>query len=224
MKADVADTLKKIKQLQRTAASIRTLSELSTQTSMYIPISPPRRHPSYMQPDRAIEWHSSALLSAGVETATLPSRLRPNNVRRGLLGDMAAALNMNGNQKLAELQYSVLDPGNLLETCSEHQARRDTRIRSNSYTTTMEPNAGPKLDLDMNLSGEDPSPSLRLRPPKTRVQVFGAAACLRTPRENHSTGDPRDEEIDAGFARKRARFAKEPVVERYALSSYVYKH
>ncbi|PGH28217.1 hypothetical protein AJ80_00107 [Polytolypa hystricis UAMH7299] len=64
------------KQLIATANSARSITEISPQTSAYVPVQDPPRYLS-----RALisglpsEWYSSALISTAVESMTLPTRL-----------------------------------------------------------------------------------------------------------------------------------------------------
>lgn len=63
----------------------------------------PQKLPSYLSIDRHSEWQRSALLSAAVETVTLPSRLRPyHDFEASLAGD-------DGRHNIYELQ-STLNP------------------------------------------------------------------------------------------------------------------
>ena len=95
----------------RTLNVSRTVSETHEQASLYIPFSLPiDRLPQYINLDEGSSWHTAALLSAVVETMTLPTRLREGRSRRGYLNDMDASLNVNGNQHIAACQCSVVDP------------------------------------------------------------------------------------------------------------------
>ncbi|EEP82223.1 conserved hypothetical protein [Uncinocarpus reesii 1704] len=65
------------KQYLRAKNSAKTLCELSSQSTAYIPISkPPVKHPHYVNLNMPSEWHLSALTSVAVESVTLPARLR----------------------------------------------------------------------------------------------------------------------------------------------------
>lgn len=102
------------KRLLRLVNKAKSLTELYKQTSLLVPIalptSPPPRLRSVLSLDAASAWHTSALLSAAVESATLPSRLR-DAANRDTLGDMADRLNVHGKQTVAGLQMSFARAG-----------------------------------------------------------------------------------------------------------------
>ncbi|KAK2733617.1 mtDNA inheritance, partitioning of the mitochondrial organelle [Onygenales sp. PD_40] len=65
------------KQAKVTANIARSVNDISPQASAYVPImDPPRRLPAYVNSDLRSEWYASALVSAAIESVTLPTRLR----------------------------------------------------------------------------------------------------------------------------------------------------
>ncbi|KAF4456926.1 protein DML1 [Fusarium austroafricanum] len=58
--------------------------------------------------DRRSPWHTSALMAAAIETATLPSRTAQGSSKQpGFLADLAESLNVDGNQPLASMHMSL---------------------------------------------------------------------------------------------------------------------
>jgi len=57
--------------------------------------------------DNSSPWRISALLSAAMETSTLPSRLRNGRTN---LGDMSMMLNLLKNRNISSTDFSMLDP------------------------------------------------------------------------------------------------------------------
>ena len=218
-------------QMQKKTNAARTISNVSAQASMFIPLSLPKLLPSYIQTNDSIEWHTSSLLSLAMESITLPSRLRPEGQKRGLMADLQATLNTNGNQRISQLQCTILDPTKTEEETSESQAPYDPRIRSNptiDMKRTEKSTANVQLILDMNLSGEESISGSRDRR-RQQSHVFGAIATSRGLSKPEQTrlgiaenmlADERDgyegEDQDIGYMRKRARFSGEPLIERYA--------
>ena len=209
------------KQLRRAVNVARSIQDVSTQASLYIPVLvPPQKCPSYVDLDQTSQWHTSAMVSVALESMTLPSRLRPLNGERCTLGQMEAALNTNGHQNIARLQYSVIDP----ETSqTRHEsfgrvATRDYRVpatRQDTANTTegLErdgmglPIAGISA-FDMDLLPEDhESSGSKVR----KTHVFGQAESFRGVPE---PSGPEKLEEDEGFTRKRRRISGLPMVEK----------
>ncbi|KAL2124364.1 hypothetical protein VTJ04DRAFT_729 [Mycothermus thermophilus] len=110
--------------LLRLTNKARALTEFYKHASIVVPLAVPDARelllssssssssaaaPSKVQLDAASAWHTSALLAAAVESATLPSRLR-NPLRRDTLGNMADLLNAMGKQRVAGLQMGFPSP------------------------------------------------------------------------------------------------------------------
>lgn len=203
------------KQSIRTVNIARSLQAISTLASMYIPLAVPSYAPAYIGFDPSSQWHVSGLMSMAVESVTLPSRQKAGSVRRGLLGDLEAALNANGNQRIAELQCSVLDPPTQHSDrrTEASQAANDDRIAGGPmqqlvYEDEMEQ---ARSSLDMSFStGEISATALSLRQWEKSNHVFGKMESIRgVPWEGHVMNDE-----DEANSRKRRRLASLPTVER----------
>jgi len=204
-----------------------SIQEVSTQASLYIPISdPPIKLPSYVTLDPRSQWHNSAVLSVALESMTLPSRLKPVDGKHCTLNEFEAALNTNGNQKIAKLQCSIVDPetsqrrlassgepttrDQRLPTSRQHVPNTTDRLDEDGTDT---PNAGlPALDMDL-LPGEDQSYGNNVK----RAHVIGHAETFRGEQEQ---SEPQEEDDD-GFARKRRRIAGLPIVEKLVCSRFL---
>lgn len=111
--------------MQRKVNSAKSLYSLSEHGSMYIPLSFPTSLSSSLPKsicrkvfDRESLWHTSALLATVMESISLPSRLHQlggtgSGSRAGLLNNLEAVLNGNGNQKVSSAQMSIVDPATL---------------------------------------------------------------------------------------------------------------
>ncbi|KAL8852837.1 MAG: hypothetical protein Q9221_002346 [Calogaya cf. arnoldii] len=204
------------KQSTRTVNLAQSLQAISTLASMYIPLAVPTYTPAYIGLDMSSQWHVSGLMAMAVESTTLPSRQKAGSVKRGLLGDFETALNANGNQRIAELQCSVVDPSSRdsERKTDASQAARDNRIAGGQmqklvYEDEIEQF---KRRLDMSFSPEESSPTaLSLRQWDRSNHVFGKMESIRgLPLE----GDGMNDEDEAN-SRKRRRLASLPTVERY---------
>ncbi|KAL9117326.1 MAG: hypothetical protein Q9187_006140, partial [Circinaria calcarea] len=209
------------KQLLRTINAARTLHDISAHASMYIPLAMTPRHlPSYVCLDRSSHWHTSALLATAIESVTLPSRMRNDDQKRRTFNDLEAALNVNGNQRIARLQCSILDPEELARQRRTRlrAAQKDQRApgaeRSNVPVAEDELQAGDAgaedLDIDF-FPGEPQSMSSYGRKTAKAAHIFGQ---IDSYRGNFEEPD-RDHEEDEGYARKRRRIAGLPMVERF---------
>ncbi|KAJ4391767.1 mtDNA inheritance, partitioning of the mitochondrial organelle [Gnomoniopsis smithogilvyi] len=100
------------KRLLRLVNKAKSLTEMYKQASLLIPISLPStlspRLRKKLSFDPASTWHTSALLSAAIESATLPSRLK-DAANRDTLGHITDSLNTHGKQTVANLQMSFSD-------------------------------------------------------------------------------------------------------------------
>lgn len=208
-------------QLLRAVNAARTIDEMSRHASLYIPMSIPSTPlPTYVRLDRDSQWHTSALMSVALESMTLPARLRVDTQRRGLLGDLEAALNVNGNQRIAQLECSILDPKEEPPKATNDFRIEDSRAPSNTNYTMLEedgPKAG-RQHLDIDLSGGDIRPTSAFTSQHhTTSHIFGAVENTRGDRKV-----VREEEADSKHdthATERRRFAGLTVVERFVNST-----
>ena len=206
----------KAKQLLRALNTARTINESSRQSSMYIPLSIPAGPlPQYVRLNRDSEWHTSALLSTALETMSLPSRSRSNTQQRNLLSDFEAALNTNGNQRIAELQYSMMDLKTETPQSHPSQEHRDDRAPLGSSPLAMEDEQVEVINetLDMNLSGDVGKNGSFSSQRRRQHHVFGAIEVIRGMDESLDNRGIVDED-KISFAKRRKRFANAPVFER----------
>ena len=111
---------------------------------------------------------------------------------------MEAALNVNGNQRIAQLQCTVLNPN---DSQNEHEEQRDI---SQHDSANMQ-------DLDINLFPEDrPAGTIQNGRSHKGDRVFGQIETFRGRGQivNQSS------DTEEGYARKRRRIAGLTLVER----------
>ena len=200
----------------RAVNTARTIHELSSLASIYIPLSIPPRLPQYVQLDSASQWHTSALLSMALESMTVPSRVRPDQSQRGLLGDMESILNVNGNQRVASLQWSFLNPTRSDGSAAAlARSSHDQRVPgSNTRNTPGEDDlqeANASFDVDLSGGGTMTSSYRR-----ANEHMFARVESLRD-REQHEI-EANNEDGDAG--RKRRRLAGVPTIQRSVRHSH----
>jgi len=96
------------KQLQRACNTARSLKSIGQLASVYVRIAaPPSTLPGYVNLRSGSDWETTALLCAGFESATLPTRFRADGQKRGSLSLLEDTLNTSDNQNLFELQAKV---------------------------------------------------------------------------------------------------------------------
>ena len=207
----------KVNQLLRTANAARMMNEMSAFASMYTPMSIPlTKLPQYVFFDRNSQWHSSALLSVALESVTLPTRLRRGVRKRWFLDDLEAALNVNGNQRIAQLQCSILDPKDApLVSAISYGSTDDRASSGNNNILDKEDGlrfAESKFDMDFTF-GNTRSTSRIATQHNVSDHIFSTIETTRTKVET-----AKDEEMDednATDARKLRRLAGLPVIERF---------
>ena len=197
------------------------INEMSTHASMYIPLSiPPTQLPQYLRLDRDSQWHTSALLSAALESTTLPTRLTHDIQKRGFIDGLEAALNVSGNQRIAQLRYSMLGPEDAPLAVAISHGSTDERVPSASNSVSVEKDRlnFAKLGTDTDLSYWNARSSTQR---DVSDHIFGAIEVTRTKVEA-----ARDEEIDEDattYLRKQGRCACLPLIERFVvLRGHVY--
>ncbi|KIW54097.1 protein DML1, variant [Exophiala xenobiotica] len=96
------------KQLQRACNTAKSLKSIGQLASVYVRIAaPPSTLPGYVKLRSGSDWETTALLCAGFESATLPTRFRADGQKRGSLSLLEDTLNTSDNQNLFELQAKV---------------------------------------------------------------------------------------------------------------------
>ena len=100
--------LKQANRNTRTLALANVLNTLMPLSSLYVPLISPPLHlpPNDIEVDSSSEWHKSALLSAAVETVTLPTRLKVP-VSSCKLTDVTTTLNPSDSRKISLLSMTV---------------------------------------------------------------------------------------------------------------------
>ncbi|KAL6243497.1 mtDNA inheritance, partitioning of the mitochondrial organelle [Rhinocladiella similis] len=96
------------KQLQRACNAARSLRAIGQLASVYVRLAaPPSGLPGYVNFPSASDWMTTALLCAGFESVTIPTRLRADARKRGSLSLLEDTLNTSDSQNLFELQAKV---------------------------------------------------------------------------------------------------------------------
>ncbi|MCJ1401793.1 mtDNA inheritance, partitioning of the mitochondrial organelle [Xylographa trunciseda] len=213
---------RKEKKMLKTTNAARALHDLSMYASHYVPVSNvPPILPKYVSLNRMSQWHTSALLAIGIESVALPCRLRGDGHRRTTFNDFEAALNTNGNQRIFQLAFSVLNPRILKNKLKQdgEPSQGDPRVNNlnDSHAVALEDGrkvgeeSGTSLDINL-LSGEmeeTPVPHKKL---KKAPHVFGRVDSLRGPFPVHSNDIQHD---DDEYGRKRRRLDGMPILERF---------
>ncbi|KZF24059.1 tubulin nucleotide-binding domain-like protein [Xylona heveae TC161] len=202
------------KLLQRMTNSARSVHEMATMASLYIPLSDsPAFVPDWINFNQGSRWHTSALLCTALESMTIPSRLR--NGKLETFSQIEGPLNVNGNQRIANLRFSVDDPKKL----DAHDTSLGSGIAARGEGRTVNPtgntsdseeeDAGAIKDLDIDLLPWAAAPVSRTRR-RTKRHVFGRVEVSRG-----ESGDSESSlERDAAY-RARQRLAGRPITERF---------
>lgn len=187
------------KRLVRLANKAKSLTELYKNASIIVPITLPRLLGSHVALDPSSHWHTSAVVAAALESATLPSRLKDRE-NRDTLGGMADLLNTMGNQSIANLQMSI-DP-------QTTQDSPDVRMREAVSGEDAE-SEGLHLDLDFS-----PSDQLESRRPLNGFRKPRIFSQLVT-RRGQGVDDDANEDEAAEDERFRRRNPNKPTNRRY---------
>ncbi|KFZ18540.1 hypothetical protein V501_01166 [Pseudogymnoascus sp. VKM F-4519 (FW-2642)] len=201
-------------QFLKLSNTARSIAEVSSQASLYIPLTIPSSLPSYTTLDPSSLWQASALLSTALETMTLPSRLHSRAGTRASLADTGAALNVNGTQNIARLQMSIgEDP---VANGEGHDAATretgDRRLATHGGRLSEEDEDGGLAELDMDFFPVDaPAMNGRGRRADRRLHTFGRVESSRSDQE---TGDDNDGDDLDGRDRARRRAAGLPIMHK----------
>lgn len=123
--------------------------------------------------DASSAWHTSALLSAAIESATLPSRIKDAS-NRDTFGGIADLLNVHGKQSVANLQMSFSG----VEEIPRAEDAGD------------EPKDGVRLDVDFRPADEVGESATRLRNGSHRsAKIFSQVLASRGGRVDDETDD-----------------------------------
>ncbi|KAG0646720.1 dml-1 [Hyphodiscus hymeniophilus] len=214
----VEDSIKNVpreKQFLKLANSARSVSEIASQASLYIPMTlPSTMLPSYVTIDPKSHWHVSGLLSAAMESMTLPSRLKLHAGTRETLDQITSVLNVNGNQNIAKLRMSV-DQKSVTVLNGEGHDRsgrleiraqsRDMRIASRERSTdALQVTAQDEVaTFDIDFFPTDATEHTRGRQNTKKAHVFGQAENYRG-EEDEESDKANEEDEDHERARRRA--------------------
>ncbi|OBT63547.1 hypothetical protein VE03_07030 [Pseudogymnoascus sp. 23342-1-I1] len=200
-------------QFLKLSNTARSIAEVSSQASLYIPLALPSTLPPYITLPPSSPWHASALLSTALETMTLPSRLRARAGTRASLADTGAALNVNGTQNIARLQMSIgPDPEANGESHGGGEGGRETgdsRLATHGGRLSEEDEGGEVAELDMDFFPVEAQVGGRGRRAGKRLHTFGRVESRRS--DGETGEDVRGDEVD-GRDRARRRAAGLPIM------------
>lgn len=193
------------KQHLKLSNTARSISEISSQASLFIPMAlPSNALPHYVSVDRKSPWHVSALLSTALESMTLPSRLRAHNCPRQSLDEITGALNVNGSQNIARLQMSIcLDSMSQLQSNGDSQSRDPRAPPQNGLGDGLDMAGDTPAAFDMDLFPSDDPNEARGRRVTKRTHIFGEAENFRSAK--NLSGTKVDDEYNGLDGRERAR-------------------
>lgn len=205
--------------LLKLSNTARSVSEIVSQASLFIPMTVPSMLPSYVTIDYQSQWHVSGLLCTALESMTLPSRLKARNGIRETVDGIASALNINGNQNIAKLRMSVdknspsTQNGHHRPGALEARAQsRDMRIPSRERSPDA-PQLSDDDDIatfDMDFFPTEEKEQIRGRQRSKKTHIFGQA---ETYRDDDQTSE-QDNEEDEGYERARRRAAGLPIIHK----------
>lgn len=165
---------------------------------MALPSTPSPRLRSMLSLDASSAWHTSALLSVAIESATLPSRIK-NVSNRDTLGNIADLLNVHGKQSVANLQMSFSGVDGI----------------PRSEDAGDEPKDGVRLDMDFRPADEVVQGAARLRNGHHRsAKIFSQVLASRGGREK----DEQDG-ANSGEERSRRMGQREAIRRRWACTT-----
>ena len=173
--------------------------------------------------NHASEWHTSALLAAAIDSVTLSVRLKGDDQNRVTFNNFEAALNTNGNQQIARLQFSARDPQILQDLRDKKNgqhgpASRDRRMPNAQFGQallgegSLLGNSEGLNDLDIDLMPDHTQiATFHANRSHNPAHVFGLIDSNRGPfRDNIGQENAEEEE----YAIKRRRISGGSVVER----------
>jgi hypothetical protein len=203
----------------------RSVSEIAPQASLFIPMTiPTAALPSYVTVDPQSSWHVSALLSAALESMSLPSRLKTKSGSRETMDGLISAINVNGNQTIAKLRMSVdytpVSNGHRQGSLVTQTESRDLRVpsqRRSAHPSQADEETDSAL-FDIDFFPAETGEQSRGRRSRKEPHVFGQAENYRVREVNDSDGTNQEDE---GYERARRRAAGLPLIQKlvHTLSS-----
>ena len=142
----------KAKQRESATNAALALRDISQNVSIYVPLALPRTLPPNVRLDRNVLWHTAGLLSAAIETVTLPVRLTDNtSMRITTLQDWEDNISGGGRRKVAGLCFGLADedaqsrePGSDFRMRGSHNTAEDDRD-DNEVTAKLDESLGMSL-------------------------------------------------------------------------------
>lgn len=140
--------------------------------------APPSHLPGYVHLENGSDWTTCALLCAGLESITLPTRFGAGALKRSNLSFLEDTLNTNGNQNLFELQAAITNIQ--LDVNSPQNGTRPAPSNGNRQVAERDafPEPSP-LDIDFSPTVEESSAA-------KRSHVFAQMECDRDRLESNS--------------------------------------
>jgi len=148
-------------------------------------------------------WHIAALQVAGMESMTIPSRLRVSLGGRGTLQDIEDTINSTGKRRIAQFGMSIADPEVLSDKVQQATSHTE---KSGSVTSRRASEDEDSLSrFDMDVFTREYRTATRT---KETEHVFGRAEGLRGDWDlaGHDGRDPHD------------RFDRGPSIQRYVIA------
>lgn len=171
--------------MKRDINKARTIYTVSPQSSLYIPIiDPPTRIPSTVHFDPRSEWQTSALLSSAVESAMLPTRLRPYH-------DFEASLSgEDGTHKIFELQSRIVSE------------KDNNGSQTGKDESSEQPGSKVQKEFDLDFTYDERN--------SDQSHIYNQVQVWRGINNNASDESPED----PGLARRRQYHNSEPMCQR----------
>ncbi|EXJ93922.1 hypothetical protein A1O1_02315 [Capronia coronata CBS 617.96] len=201
---DAGLSIEQEKQLARACNAARSLSTIGQQASVYVRLAaPPSSLPGYVHLQSRSDWMTTALLCAGMESSTLPTRLTASAHKRGSLTLFEDALNTNGHQNLFALQASVTSA---ISQVNDH-GNGTSASRANGGAPARE-NDSAESQPEPSMFDINYSPRLSTTSASKFLHMFSQVECER----DHLKSDRRPLTLDPG-ERLRRRLNEESIVE-----------
>ncbi|RVX66660.1 hypothetical protein B0A52_09473 [Exophiala mesophila] len=172
-------TVTRPKKQLRACNTVRSICSMGQQASMLTRLATPPSHlPGYVNLGNGSDWTTSALLCAGLESITLPTRFGAGAPKRSNLSFLEDTLNTNGNQNLFELQATITNtqPHPNSPQNGIRPAPPNPRNQGAQQDTFPEPS---HLDIHYSPAGEESSAA-------QRSHVFAQIECDRDRLESSS--------------------------------------
>ena len=219
------------KRLPKLSNSARSISEIASQASLFIPMTiPSMMLPRYITIDEQSQWHVSGLLCTAMESASLPSRLKVRDGTRETLDQVTSALNINGSQNIAKLRMSIDQISLAVQKGSGHDqpGRRELRAQSGDMRipSTERSTFGPQNTVeddiaifDMDFFPGQATEQTRTRQKAKAARTFGQ---VENYRDNEDQKSDIANEEDGGLERAHRRAAGLPILQK--LVAYLFAH